>query len=81
MLNQIQPKQFKAACDALSIRDLHFHDLWHEGTSRLFEDGYEIQQVTLVTNHKNWRHLRRYTNLKPEDLHRNSMPETTDENA
>lgn len=67
---QTLSKYFKEACDALGIPDLHFHDLRHEGTSRLFEQGYEIQQVSLVTGHKDWRHLRRYTNLKPEDLHR-----------
>ena len=66
---QTLSKYFLEACRALSIPDLHFHDLRHEGTSRLFEDGYEIQQVALVTGHKDWRHLRRYTNLKPEDLH------------
>lgn len=62
-------KYFKEACDALGIPDLHFHDLRHEGTSQLFEQGYEIQQVALVTGHKDWRHLRRYTNLRPESLH------------
>lgn len=67
---QTLSKYFKEACDELGIPDLHFHDLRHEGTSRLFEEGYEIQQVALVTGHKDWRHLRRYTNLKPEDLHR-----------
>lgn len=63
-------KYFTLACRALGIIDLHFHDLRHEGTSRLFEAGYEVQQVALVTGHKDWRHLKRYTNLKPEDLHR-----------
>lgn len=63
-------KYFTAACAALGIADLHFHDLRHEGTSRLFEDGYAIQQVALVTGHRDWRHLRRYTQLRPEDLHR-----------
>ena len=63
-------KAFKAACDELGIVDLHFHDLRHEGTSRLFENGYTIEQVALVTGHKDWRHLRRYTQLKPESLHR-----------
>lgn len=67
---QTLSKYFKAACDALGIPDLHFHDLRHEGTSRLFEQGYAIEQVALVTGHKDWRHLKRYTNLKPEDLHR-----------
>lgn len=67
---QTLSKYFKETCKALGIPDLHLHDLRHEGTSKLFEQGYEIQQVALVTGHKDWRHLKRYTNLKPEDLHR-----------
>jgi integrase len=63
-------KYFTEACRALHIPDLHFHDLRHEGTSQLFEQGYAIEQVALVTGHKDWRHLKRYTQLKPEDLHR-----------
>lgn len=66
---QTATKYFTEACKALGIPDLHLHDMRHEGTSRLFEEGFEIQQVALVTGHKDWRHLRRYTNLKPEDLH------------
>jgi integrase len=65
---QTVSKYFREACVALGIPDLHFHDLRHEGTSQLFEEGFEIQQVALVTGHKDWRHLRRYTNLKPESL-------------
>jgi site-specific recombinase XerD len=53
----------------LKIIDLHFHDLRHEGTSRLFEAGFSIEQVALVTGHKDWKMLRRYTHLKPEGLH------------
>jgi integrase len=60
---------FTRACQALEIEDLHFHDLRHEGTSRLFEAGFAIQQVALVTGHKDWKMLRRYTHLKPESLH------------
>ncbi|HZR01582.1 MAG TPA: site-specific integrase [Burkholderiales bacterium] len=66
---QTLSKYFKAACDALGIPDLHFHDLRHEGASALFEAGYTIEQVALVTGHKDWRNLQRYTNLKPESLH------------
>lgn len=60
---------FTRACRALKIVDLHFHDLRHEGTSRLFEAGFQIPQVALVTGHKDWKMLRRYTHLKPESLH------------
>jgi site-specific recombinase XerD len=66
-------KYFTEACRELSIPDLHLHDLRHEGTSRMFEDGYEIQQVALVTGHKKWENLKRYTQLKPEDLHRGDL--------
>jgi integrase len=60
---------FRRRCRILKIIDLHFHDLRHEGTSRLFEAGFSIEQVALVTGHKDWKMLRRYTHLKPENLH------------
>jgi integrase len=60
---------FRRQCRALKIEDLHFHDLRHEGTSRLFEAGFAIEQVALVSGHKDWKMLRRYTHLKPEQLH------------
>ncbi|WP_349583975.1 tyrosine-type recombinase/integrase [Vogesella oryzagri] len=60
---------FKRACEVLGIEDLHFHDLRHEGASRLFEAGYSIEQVALVTGHKTWSMLRRYTQLRPASLH------------
>ena len=43
---------FTRACDELKIEDLHFHDLRHEATSRLFEAGLTIEKVALVTGHK-----------------------------
>jgi integrase len=60
---------FRRGCRTLGIEDLHFHDLRHEGASRLFEAGFTIEQVALVTGHKDWKMLRRYTHLKPESLH------------
>ncbi len=60
---------FRRGCAELGIHDLHFHDLRHEGTSRLFEAGFTIEQVALVTGHKDWKMLKRYTHLKPETLH------------
>ena len=60
---------FRRACRELGIKNLHFHDLRHEAASRFFEAGFSIEQVALVTGHKDWKMLRRYTNLRPEDLH------------
>lgn len=59
---------FRRSCASLDIEDLHFHDLRHEGTSRLFEAGLEIQQVALVTGHKDWKMLKRYTHLSPDSI-------------
>ncbi|THD04528.1 hypothetical protein B1991_17315 [Rhodanobacter lindaniclasticus] len=59
---------FTAACRMLGIRDLRFHDLRHEATSRLFERGYAIHEVTQFTLHESWATLRIYTNLLPENV-------------
>jgi len=61
---------FPRAKTALGIQDLHFHDLRHEGISRLFEQGYQIHEVALVSGHRDWKMLARYTQLKAKDLHR-----------
>lgn len=47
----------------LSIDDLTFHDLRHEGISRLFDEGMDIQQVAAVSGHSDWKQLARYTQL------------------
>lgn len=59
---------FTRACQFLGLEDLHFHDLRHEATSRLFEKGYSIQEVAQFTLHESWTTLRRYTHLRPEDV-------------
>lgn len=48
--------------------DLKFHDLRHEGTSRLFEKGLNIMEVASITGHRDLRCLHRYTHLRAEDL-------------
>lgn len=60
---------FLLACRIAHVQNLHFHDLRHEGVSRLFEAGYTIEQVALVSGHRSWQQLRRYTQLRPESLH------------
>lgn len=65
---QTLTKYFGEARDALGIPNLRLHDMRHEGTSKLFEQGLQIPQVALVTGHKDWKNLQRYTNLNPEDL-------------
>ncbi len=55
---------FTRACKFLGIDDLRFHDLRHEGVSRLFETGLSIPQVAAVSGHRSWSSLQRYTHIK-----------------
>jgi integrase len=55
---------FTRACKVLGIEDLHFHDLRHEGISRLFEIGWNIPHVAAVSGHRSWQSLKRYTHLR-----------------
>jgi integrase len=59
---------FTRACHVLGIKDLRFHDLRHEATSRLFERGYQIHEVAQFTLHESWNELKRFTNLRPENM-------------
>jgi integrase len=55
---------FTRACKVLGIEDLHFHDLRHDGVSRLFEMGRTIPQAASVSGHRSWQNLKRYTHLR-----------------
>ena len=59
---------FTPACRLRGLEDLHFHDLRHEATSRLFERGYDIPEVAQFTLHESWTTLKRYTHLRPEQV-------------
>ncbi|UMZ14026.1 site-specific integrase [Pseudomonas sp. MPFS] len=55
---------FTRACPMVGIDDLHFHDLRHEGVSRLFEMDWDIPRVSSASGHRDWNSLRRYTHLR-----------------
>lgn len=61
---------FTRICKKCGIEDLHFHDLRHTAAGLLFELGLSIEQVALITGHKDWQMLRRYTHIKAKDVHR-----------
>ena len=58
------------AAAELELDDFHLNDLRHEAISRLFEAGYRIEQVALVSGHRDWAMLKRYAHVKAADLHR-----------
>ena len=65
---------FTRACNFLEIDDLHFHDLRHDGVSRLFEMGWDIPKVASVSGHRDWNSMRRYTHLKGNGDHYKNWP-------
>jgi integrase len=50
------------------LNDLRFHDLRREATSRLFERGLSVMEVSSITGHRVLEMLRRYTALQAKDL-------------
>lgn len=62
-------QSFRRIVKVLEIEDLRFHDLRHLAITRLFQLGLPIQLVAVVSGHKDWRHLRRYTQLGADDVH------------
>lgn len=62
---------FTRACQNVEppIVDLHFHDLRHRAAAAFFRMGLSIPQVALLTGHKTWAMLRRYTKITANDVH------------
>lgn len=62
---------FTRACQNVEppIVDLHFHDLRHKATASFFRMGLDIPRVSLLTGHKTWAMLRRYTKITADDVH------------
>lgn len=51
------------------IQDLHFHDLRHEAISKYLENGVSIQDVQVLSGHRDIRVLMRvYANLRPTQV-------------
>ena len=62
-------KAMTRACKRAGIEGLHFHDLRHEATSRLFENtDLDIMEIRSITGHKTLQMLTRYTHLRMDRL-------------
>ncbi|MDR7283712.1 integrase [Pseudomonas corrugata] len=59
---------FTRVCKQCEIEDLHFHDLRHTAIGNLFAIGLGIVQVALISGHKEWKMLKRYTHIKARDV-------------
>ena len=62
-------RQWARVFEAAGCAELHFHDLRHEATSRLYErTTLSDAQIAKITGHKDPRMLMRYANLRASDL-------------
>jgi integrase len=62
-------QQWGRIFETAGFGDLHFHDLRHEATSRIFErTTLDPISISRITGHKDPRMLRRYSNLRGSDL-------------
>ena len=55
--------QFRKMCKRLEIQDLRFHDLRHEGISRLFEMGLTAAEVKQFSGHASFTALAGYEHI------------------
>lgn len=60
-------RQFSIICDKAQLEDIRYHDLRHEGTSRLYERFPDLtdREIATITGHKSLNQLMRYAHLRP----------------
>lgn len=62
-------RQYARIFETAGCADLHFHDLRHEATSRLYErTTLSDLQIAKITGHKDLKQLKRYANLRASNL-------------
>ena len=64
----IAVQKAKACSPEGLLKNLRFHDLRHEGITRMFEKGLNPIEVGMVSGHKTLSMLQRYTHLRSEEL-------------
>ena len=55
---------FRRAVKRSKLDNISFHTLRHEAISRFFEKGFTIPEVAMISGHKSWSMLKRYTHLQ-----------------
>jgi integrase len=61
-------REFRRACQAAGIDNLHFHDLRHTFASRLVMRGVDLYRAQTLLGHKTAKMTQRYAHLSPGAL-------------
>ena len=59
---------FEQACQRAEVKNFRFHDLRACAITNLFLNGWSIAEVSVVSGHKTWSELKRYTRIQPDTL-------------
>lgn len=59
---------FRECAEKAGVKDIRWHDLRHEGCSRLHELGLDSMTVSLFSGHRDIQMLMRYTHLRAETV-------------
>ncbi|WP_426204030.1 tyrosine-type recombinase/integrase [Pseudomonas sp. TWP3-1] len=59
----------RARAEAGVARPVRFHDLRHKAITDFFGIGLSVPQVALMSGHRDWQTLKRYTHIKASDVH------------
>ena len=59
---------FEQACKRAEINNFRFHDLRACAITKMFLSGMTVPEVAVISGHKTWSQLSRYTRIKPEQL-------------
>ena len=59
---------FEQACKKAEVKNFRFHDLRACAITNLFKAGWDISSVAVVSGHKSWSELQKYTRIKAVDL-------------
>jgi integrase len=51
-----------------SAKNFRFHDLRHEAITRYFEAGLSVPEVSIISGHRDYNMLQRYTQITAEDV-------------
>ena len=65
---------FVRGCEAADIKDLRFHDLRHEATSRLAERGLDVLEMQKITRQKDLNMLLTCVQLVADSVDSNPHP-------
>ena len=59
---------YEQACKRAEISNFRFHDLRACAITKMFLSGMTVPEVAVISGHKTWSQLSRYTRIKPEQL-------------